>query len=147
LPTQALAESMNARQAPQELTRAFAAALSAAELDCATSFFTADGSFVTPDATAVSGLRSIRAILFQLIASRVQLQVEPRSIRMSGGMVICNERWIFTYARDDAAPFILASDSAILLCRPSNTWRLLIAAPWGIADADRNPFAALPWPR
>ena len=132
---------------PQAVTPAFAAALSAAELDRAASFFAADGCFVTPDATAVRGRLGVRALLAQLTSGRVQLRVEPRSTRMAGSLALCTERWIFTYTRDGAAPFIQASDSAILLCRPSDTWRLLIVAPWGIADADRNPFAALPWPR
>jgi limonene-1,2-epoxide hydrolase len=53
---------------PTEVTRAFAEALSAAELDRATSLFAEDGCFVTPDATAVHGRSGVRAILAQLIA-------------------------------------------------------------------------------
>jgi uncharacterized protein (TIGR02246 family) len=138
---------MSARQAPQEVTHALAGALSAAELDRALSLFAEDGCFVTPDATAVRGPEGIRAILSQLIASRVQLRVEPESTRTAGSMAICKERWIFTYARDDTAPFIQASDSTVLLRRSNHVWRLFIAAPWGIADADRRPFASMPWSR
>jgi uncharacterized protein (TIGR02246 family) len=132
---------------PQGVTRAFAAALSAAELDRATSFFAEDGCFVTPDATAVRGRLGIRALLVQLTAGRVQLRVALKSVHTTGSIALCTERWTFIHARGDDAPFIRASDSAILLRRSNRAWRLLIAAPWGIADADRNPFAALPWPR
>jgi len=133
--------------APQELTRAFAAALSATELECATSFFAEDGCFVTPDATAVRGLQGVRSILAQLTAGRVQLRVASQSGHTTGSLALCNERWTFTCAREDAAPFVRISDSTVLLRRCDRVWRLLIAAPWGIADADRHPFAALPWPR
>lgn len=128
---------------PQEITRSLATALSAAELDHALSLFAADGCFVTPDATAVRGSQGIRAILSQLIASRVQLRIEPRSTRMAGSLALCEECWVFTRAREGAAPFVQASDSTVLLRRSSGVWRLLIAAPWGIADADRRPFAAM----
>jgi ketosteroid isomerase-like protein len=132
---------------PQEVTRAFAGALSAAELDRAASFFADDGCFVTPDATAVRSPQGIRAILAQLTDGRVQLRVALKSMHTAGSMALCNERWTFTYAREDAAPFIQASDSTVLLRRSNRVWKLLIAAPWGIADADRHPFASMPWPR
>jgi uncharacterized protein (TIGR02246 family) len=128
-------------------TRSLATALSAAELDRALSLFDEDGCFVTPDATAIRGSKGIRAILSQLIASRVQLRVESRSTRMAGSLALCQERWAFTHARAGAAPLVQASDSTALLRRSSDAWRLLIAAPWGIADADRRPFASMPWPR
>jgi ketosteroid isomerase-like protein len=133
---------------PQGLTRAFAAALSAAELECATSFFAEDGCFVTPDATAVRGRFGIRAILAQLTAGRAQLRVALKSVHTAGSIALCNERWTFTYThtREDATPFIQASDSTVLLRRCNRVWKLLIVAPWGIADADRHPFAAMPWP-
>jgi uncharacterized protein (TIGR02246 family) len=138
---------LRSADAPQGLTRAFATALSAAELDHATSLFAEDGCFVTPNATAVRGREGIRAILAQLTAGRVQLRVELKSVYTAGSIALCKERWTFTYAREDAIPFIQASDSVVLLRRSNCIWRLLIAAPWGIADADRHPFAAMPWPR
>lgn len=139
--------SATGRRAPQEVTRAFAGALGAAELDRALSLFDEDGCFITPDVTAVRGLQGIRAILSQLIASRAQLLVEPRSTRTAGSLALCGERWTFTYDRGDATPFVQGSDSTILLRRSNRAWRLLIAAPWGIADADRLPFAEMPWPQ
>lgn len=127
---------MRLRNAPQDVTHAFAQAISATELERAMSFFAEGGCFVTPDATAVSGTQGIRAILVQLTGGRVQLQVELKSVQSAGGMAICNERWAFTYAREDADPFTQVSDSTVLLCRSNGVWKLLIAAPWGLADAN-----------
>jgi hypothetical protein len=59
---------------PQTLTHALAAALSAVDLDRATSLFAADtslfaadGCFATPDAAAVHGLHGIRALLIAAV--------------------------------------------------------------------------------
>jgi uncharacterized protein (TIGR02246 family) len=132
--------------APQKLTRAFAAALSAAHLDRAVSLFAEDGCFVTPDATALRDRQSIRSILAQLTAGKVQLRTAPQTVHTTTGLALCSERWTFVYCREDGTPFERASDSAVLLRRSNRTWELLIVAPWGIADADRHPFASMPWP-
>jgi uncharacterized protein (TIGR02246 family) len=121
---------MRVRNVPQDVTCAFAQAISAAEPDRALSFFAEDGCFVTPDATAVTGSQGIRAILVQLTGGQVQLQVELKGVQSARGMAICNERWTFTYARKDADPFTQVSDSTVLLCHSNGVWKLLIAAPW-----------------
>lgn len=122
---------------PHEVTRAFAEALSAAELDRAVSLFRDDGCFITPDATAVHGRRGVRAILAQLTAGHVQLRVTPKSMEMAGGMALCSERWAFTYACKDTGPFTRASDATVLLRRSAGVWRLSVVAPWSTASADR----------
>jgi uncharacterized protein (TIGR02246 family) len=128
---------------PQELTRAFAEALSAAELDRAVSLFADDGCFVTPDATAVHGRRGVKAILAQLTASQVQLRVAQKSVYVAGGMALCRERWAFTYACKDASPFTQVSDSTVLLRRSDRVWQFSIVAPWHIMGADQYPFASM----
>lgn len=129
---------------PQEVTRAFAGALSAAELDRAISLFADDGCFVTPDATTVHGHHGVRTILAQLIVSHAQLRVAPKSVHIAGNIALCSERWAFTYACKEVSPFTQASDSTVLLRRSDRAWKLLFVAPWHIVDADRYPFASMP---
>lgn len=129
---------------PQEVTCAFAGALSAAELDRAISLFADDGCFVTPDATTVHGCHGVRAILAQLIAGHAQLRVTSKSTHIAGSMALCSERWAFTYACQDVSPFTQAADSTVLLRRSNRVWKLLFVAPWHIVDADRYPFAPMP---
>lgn len=129
---------------PQEVTRAFAGALSAAELDRAISLFADDGCLVTPDATTVHGRHGVRAILVQLIAGRAQLRVTPKSMHIAGSMALCSERWAFTYACKDASPFTQAADSTVLLRRSNRVWKLLFVAPWHIMEADRYFVASMP---
>ncbi len=133
--------------APQKLTRAFAGALSATQLDRAVSMFAAGGCFVTPDVTAVRGQEAIRSTLAQLTAGRVRLRIAPRNVYVAAGLALCNERWTFSHLRPDGVPFERSSEAAVLLCRSNCAWKLLIVAPWGIADADRQPFASMPWPK
>jgi uncharacterized protein (TIGR02246 family) len=132
---------------PQEVTRAFAKALSAAELDQAASLFADDGCFVTPDATAVHGRRGVRAILAQLIAGHVQLGVAQKSVHVAGRMAFCSERWTFTYACKDASPFTQVSDSTVLLRCSDRMWQLSIVAPWHIMRVDQYPLASMLRPR
>lgn len=115
---------------PRAVTRAFAEALSAAELDRATSLFADDGCFVTPDATTVQGRRSVRAILAQLTAGRVQLRVTPGNMQMAGDVALCTERWDFTHAGRDTSPYTRVSESTILLRRSDRGWQLSVVAPW-----------------
>jgi uncharacterized protein (TIGR02246 family) len=129
---------------PHEVTRAFAGALSAAELDRAMSLFADDGCLVTPDATTVHGRHGVRTILAQLIAGHAQLRVAPKSVHVAGSMALCSERWAFTYAYKGVSSFTQAADSTVLLRRSNRVWRLLFVAPWHIVDADRYPFASMP---
>lgn len=126
---------------PQEVTRVFAEALSAAELDRAASLFADDGCFVTPDATAVHGRRGVRAVLAQLTAGRVQLRVAQKSVYVAGSMALCSERWAFTYACKDTSPFTRVSDFMVLLRRSDRVWQLIFVAPWHITTPPIAPSA------
>lgn len=138
---------MAMRTVPQEVTRAFAEALNAAELDRAASLFAEDGCIVTPDATAVHGRGGVRAILAQLTASHVRLQIAQGNIYVAGSRALCSERWTFTYARKDARPFTRVSNSTVLLRCSGRVWQLSIVAPWHTVSADQYPFASMPRPR
>lgn len=126
---------------PQGVTRAFAEALSAAELDEAASLFADDGCFVTPDATVVYGRYGIRAILAQLTAGHVQLRVASKTVHMAGRMAFCKERWAFTYACSHASPFTQTSDSTVLLRQHDRRWKLFVVAPWHAVNAGQYALA------
>jgi uncharacterized protein (TIGR02246 family) len=132
---------------PQKVTRTFAEALSAAELDRAASLFADDGRFVTPDATVVHGRRGVREILAQLTASHVQLRVAQKQVYVAGNIALCSERWAFTYACKEVSPFTQTSDSTVLLGCSDRMWRFSIVAPWHIVDVDQYLFASMPPPR
>jgi uncharacterized protein (TIGR02246 family) len=132
------------RTSPHAAILAFAEALSAAELEQATSLFADDGCFVTPDATAVRGRRGIREVLAQLTAGRVQLRVTPGTVQIAGSMALCSERWAFTYAGKDICPFTRVSDSTALLRRSDGGWQLSLVAPWHIMHLDRYRSPSTP---
>lgn len=125
-----------------EVTRAFAAAISAGELDRATSLFAEDCRFVTPDATTVHGRGGIKEILAQLTASRVRLHVAPEDIHVTGSTALCRERWSFTYAPDQARPYHRVARSTVLLHRSGGRWRLTVVAPWHVIESPtRDPLS------
>jgi len=113
-----------------EVTRGFAEAISAAQLDRATSLFAEDGCFITPDATTIQGRRGIKEILAQLTASQVRLSVAPEGISVTGNTALCHERWTFTYTPVHADPYTRISRSTVLLRRFDREWRLIVVAPW-----------------
>jgi len=134
--------------APQQVSCAFAHALSAGDLDVAASLFATDACFVTPDATAIHGIEGIRAVLTQLTASRAQLEVMPYGMHKARGLALCNERWTLTYDRTAATPLARTSDATVLLRRRSTAWELLTVAPWGLADGRiGTPSSRPPWRR
>jgi limonene-1,2-epoxide hydrolase len=66
---------------PQEVSRAFAGALSAGDLDAGASLFAPDACcFVTSDATAIHGPEGIRAVLAQLTANLEEIKARSVTV-------------------------------------------------------------------
>jgi ketosteroid isomerase-like protein len=116
---------------PEQALRSFAEALGSCDLDAATYCFARDACFLTRDATLIHGREEIRGILAQLIAMRLQVQVEQRSMLPLGDVALSSERWRMRFGA--AAPFEQISQATIVLRLIENRWKLLLAAPWGFA--------------
>jgi ketosteroid isomerase-like protein len=116
---------------PRETTRAFAAALNAADIDAATHCFAKDACLVTPDATAIRGREEIRPILAQLIARRTRIEVTASSLLAAGEVALGSERWTIRSAGPEGVVFAQDSSPALVLRNLEGAWKLAIAAPWG----------------
>jgi ketosteroid isomerase-like protein len=116
---------------PQETTRAFAAAINAADLHVATYCFAKDACLVTPDATSIRGREEIRPILAQLIARRTQIEVLASSLLAAGDVALGSQRWAIRSAGTEGAVFTQDSSPALVLRHLEGAWKLAIAAPWG----------------
>jgi ketosteroid isomerase-like protein len=119
------------RSSAKQVSPAFAAALSAGDLDAASACFARDGCLITPDATTVHGRQSIRSILHQLIAMRPTVTVTQRSLLVAGEVAIAGEDWTIRVEAADGTRFAQQSPSTAVLRRVEDTWKLQIAAPWG----------------
>ena len=115
----------------QPACRAFVRALSGGDLDGASACFARDGCLITPDATAVHGRDRIRPLLAQLIARRVEIEVELSSTVAGGGVALIQERWRLRAAGAGGARVEQILQATLTTARVEGEWKLLIAAPWG----------------
>jgi len=108
-----------------------AAALSAGDLDTATTCFARDGYLLTADATAVRGREDIRGVLDQLISMGAIAEVDQRSILVSGEVALASEHWTTRYDRAPELTYSRTVPTTLVLRRIEGHWKLQIAAPWG----------------
>jgi len=137
---------MSPHDTPERAALSFANAQNAGDLDVATSCFARDACFITPDATAIRGRAEIRAILAQLNASSVQIQIEGQSTLKAGEVALSIQRWTMRSC-GVGAPFVQTSSATVLLRRLESSWKLMILAPWGLGGPgaeSRQAISTLP---
>lgn len=120
----------NPVQAPHDVCRRFAAAISRGRLDAAIACFTRDACLVTPDGTAVHGRDGIASILTQLIDARVEVSIEVAAVLRAGDVALAHERWQIR-PRGAEAEFVTSTRPTLVLRRVESRWKLAVAAPWG----------------
>ena len=101
-------ETRVAAEAPEEVTRAFAASVTRGDLEAAARCFAKDACLVTPDATTVRGREGIRLILRQLIASGSRIEVQESSMLLAGEIAFGAERWVVATPGSEGRPFTRA---------------------------------------
>jgi ketosteroid isomerase-like protein len=107
-------------------------ALSAGDLGSASACFARDACLITPDATVIHGRDRIRSILAQLIAQRVEVEVELSHVVNGGAVRLVRERWRIRTGIE-APRFAQTLHPTFVLRRVESEWRVAIAAPWGWA--------------
>jgi hypothetical protein len=108
-------------------------ALNSGDLDLATACFSREACFVTPDGTAIHGRRQIRHVLAQLIARRVEIDIESSDVLGGDGVLLACERW--RICSGSAVNRLVQIIQPVLVMRPvEGEWKLAIAAPWGWVD-------------
>jgi ketosteroid isomerase-like protein len=118
------------RRSPVELI--LPRALSAGDLESASGCFARDACLITPDATVIHGRDRIRSVLAQLVAQRVEVEVELSHVVDGGEVRLIRERWA---VRVGIAParLVQALHPTLVLRRVESEWKVAIAAPWGWA--------------
>lgn len=109
-----------------------APALSRGDLEAATACFADEGCLITPDGTAVHGRARIRPILAQLIALRVEVEVEASYAVGGAGVGLVCERWRIS-SGTGAGRFRQTTHPMLVLRLVEGSWKLALAAPWGWA--------------
>lgn len=124
----------NARAAPRTPSGAcpsFAQALNGGDLEAAAACFARDGCLITPDATAIHGRDSVRAVLAQMVVRRTQILVEESSAIRAGQVILARERWRVRAGELEGRPIEQTSSAILILRWIEGNWKLTIAAPWG----------------
>lgn len=116
---------------PERALSAFVAALSRGEVDAAAACVSRSACLVTPDATAISGRDGIRPVLAQLIALRLQVQVEVDWLLVADDVALGRGRWR-GHSPEPGTPRSYAQDwrSTVVLKRMEGEWKLHIVSPW-----------------
>jgi uncharacterized protein (TIGR02246 family) len=107
-------------------------ALSAGDLESASACFARDACLITPDATVIHGRDRIRPLLAQLIAQRVEVEVELSHVVDGGEVRLIRERWRIRTGTEPAR-FAQTLHPTLVLRRVESEWRVAVAAPWGWA--------------
>lgn len=105
--------------------------LSAGDLDTAAACFCRDACLLTPDATAIHDRQHIRPVLAQLIARRIQIDVEQSNVLEAGDVAFARERWLISARGSNASRFEETCNPLLVLKRIEGSWKVSIAALWG----------------
>jgi len=105
--------------------------LSVGDLAGAAGCFARDACLLTPDATAIHGRDGIRPVLAQLIARRLQIEVEAGSVIVAGDAAYANQRWRITALGASESSFEQACSPSLVLRQIEGSWKVAIAALWG----------------
>jgi ketosteroid isomerase-like protein len=108
-----------------------ARALSLGDLETAAACFLRDGCLITPDATAIHGRDWIRPLLAQLVARRIEIEVEFSNAIRAGGLLLAYERWQVHSGGINCPRITQAWSPTLVLRQTEEDWRVAIAAPWG----------------
>lgn len=103
-------------------------------LEAATGCFARDACLMTPDATAIHDREHIRPLLAQLIARRIQIEVEQSNVLISGDVAFARERWQVSARGAAGSHYEHSCDPYLVLKRIEGSWKVSIAALWGWGD-------------
>jgi ketosteroid isomerase-like protein len=109
----------------------FTALLSTGKLEAAAACFTRDACLITPDATAIHGRESIRALLAQLVARHTQIEVELSNVLIAGETAFVQERWTVRSDGVEGRRFEQVCEPTLIFRWVEGHWKIVIAAPWG----------------
>lgn len=125
--------------APEAPTRIACLALprliGAGNLEAATGCFARNACLLTPDATAIHDREQIRPVLAQLIARRIQIEVEHSNVLVAGDVAFARERWLMNALGAEGSRYEHSCSPYLVLKRIEGSWKLSIAALWGWGDA------------
>jgi len=117
---------------PEDMSRAFVAALNAGDLESLLSLYDPEVRYVTRSGKIVEGHAGVRATLERLLAAKGQMRIDNTYCLVSGDTALVRAQWSFNGIGQDDKPIESHGNSAEVLRRGSDRiWRYLIDHPFG----------------
>jgi len=124
-------------RSPRHVAFSLFDALNGADVARAASLFSVDGCFVTPDGTAVTGARNLRAIFRQIGGLAARLDIESLGFHQAGDVCLVDGRLRYRTGGEGApgnggegvSGEVLHPRMVLRRGRPA--WELVIVALWG----------------
>lgn len=118
--------------APTDVDRLFAEALSAGDLDGALAMYEPDASYVDGDGKVARGHQQIRAALAELLLLEPTLNCHEIDVVENGDTAVLRARWTFSGTNRAGMSFERHGRSIEVVRRqPDGTWRFTIDLPSG----------------
>lgn len=116
---------------PNELPRAFAAAMSAGDVDAALELWVEDPLVIQPDGGALRGRGALEQALRHAVAEDTSFQIDVSAIYVSGDIALTRGTLTLRGGAGEDA-FEHVSHGTVVYTRGGDGWRIAIDAPWGL---------------
>jgi uncharacterized protein (TIGR02246 family) len=122
---------------PEQVSLAFAQAITAQDLDAAAGSFAEDACFLTAEGHQVRGRHNIRSVLEQLLVKHPRMEVEIDSMIVVGSTAVGSEHWRMHFEPDGHDSFEISGTSTVMFRQSERGWELCLDAPWGLSRSRR----------
>jgi ketosteroid isomerase-like protein len=119
---------------PEALPRAFAAAMSAGDVDAALELWVENPLVIQPDGSALRGRVAVEQALRDAVAHGVSFQIDVSAMYVSGDIALTRGTLTLRAGAGEDA-FEHVSHGTVVYARGGDGWRIAIDAPWGLPAA------------
>jgi uncharacterized protein (TIGR02246 family) len=120
------------RDTPEELAAAFAAAISAGDVNAAVELWTDDATIVQPDGEALHGKPAVAAALRAIVDNGLRMEIDVSNVFVAGDAAVVVGALTLNGTHSEHGPFAQRSSSVVVYTRDPDGWRIAIDAPWGL---------------
>ncbi len=122
----------NTLDSPAGVSNAFVEAINAGDLQGALGLYRDDAVLLAPDGSQARGTDAIRQLLENVIAMRVEMTTEVRSLVVTDGFAVASEDWTMRLDTGQPGADEQRGQSIVCFARGADGWQFVIDAPWGL---------------
>lgn len=115
---------------PEEISKAFAAAINTGDIDGALALWSEDAAIVGPDGAIVRGREAITGVLQTLIGNGASVHIEVTGLYAAGNAALATGTLRMSLPGHE--PYEGGSSIVLYTRGADGSWRVAIDAPWGL---------------